>query len=123
MIKGYQDFYYNVLDMDKAVTFYETAFGMKKIFGDKFWTVLNIGNLRLGLHWSEGKAIPLTPRDSHGQDSGGTLTLLSDSISEDKKRIETAGGKILGENEAPWGQMLVFEDIDKNLLKLMKPNY
>jgi predicted enzyme related to lactoylglutathione lyase len=123
MIKGYQDFYYNVFDMDKSVAFYENAFAMKKVFGDKHWSVLTIGNLRLGLHWSENKGIPLTPRNGHGQDSGGTLTLLSDDIKGDKTKIENAGGIILGEADMPWGHMLVFEDIDRNVLKLMNPKY
>ena len=75
----------------------------------------------MGLHWAEGKEIPMTPRDSHGQDSGGTLTFHSDNIAEDRKKIEVAGGKILGDADQTWGHMLVFEDLDGNVLKLMKP--
>jgi predicted enzyme related to lactoylglutathione lyase len=76
-----------------------------------------IGNLNLGLHWTAGAAIPTTSRDSHGQNCGGTLTFDSDNIIEDKERIEKAGGKILGEADQPWGHMLVFEDLDGNVLK------
>jgi predicted enzyme related to lactoylglutathione lyase len=56
MIKGYRDFYYNVTDMKRAVQFYETAFGMKKIHGDEYWTSMSLGNLTMGLHWTEGQA-------------------------------------------------------------------
>ena len=121
MIKGYQDFYYNVTNMNRAVQFYETALGMQKQYGDEYWTSMSLGNLRLGLHGSEGQVVPVTPRDAHGQHCGGTLTLLSDDIKTDRASIEKAGGKILGDVEQPWGHMLVFEDIDCNVLKLMKP--
>ena len=120
MIKGYQDFYYNVTDMNRAIEFYQNAFGMKSLSGNPYWTTMTIGNLSLGLHWTEGDPIPLTPRNSHGQNCGGTLTLASDDIESDKQKILEHGGKILGEANQPWGQMLVFEDLDGNVLKLMK---
>ena len=123
MIKGYQDFYYNVSDMNRAVQFYTEALGMKKTYGHEHWATMNVGNLNLGLHWSEGNAVPLTPRNCHGQDNGGTLTFLSDNIVEDKTRIERAGGKILGEPNQDWGHMLVFEDPDGNVLKLINPKH
>jgi predicted enzyme related to lactoylglutathione lyase len=120
MIKGYQDFYYNVRDMNQAVQFYSEALGLKKAHGHEYWTSMTLGHLTLGLHWTEGAEIPKTPRDDHGQACGGTLTLSSDNIAEDKTRIEKAGGKILGEADQAWGHMLVFEDLDGNVLKLMK---
>lgn len=121
MIKGYQDFYYNVTDMKRATQFYTEALGMTVGYAHEHWATLTNGNLSLGLHWTEGEPIPLTPRDPHGQNCGGTLTLLSDNIAEDRRKIEQAGGKILGESDQPWGQMLVFEDLDGNILKLMNP--
>lgn len=120
MITGYQDFYYNVQDMEKAIHFYASALDMSKEFGDEYWSLMSVGNLKLGLHWSEGEKIPSTPRDAHGQNCGGTLTLTSNDIAADKKRIEVHGGQILGEAKQPWGHMLVFADIDGNVLKLMK---
>jgi len=123
MIKGYRDFYYNVKDMKTAIEFYQNALGMTKTYGQEHWSTMTIGNLNLGLHWSDNQAIPPTPRDTHGQYSGGTLTLHSDDISSDKIKIEKAGGKILGEAHQAWGHMLAFEDIDGNVLKLMNPKY
>ncbi len=119
MIRGYRDFYYNVTDMNRAVIFYTESLGMKKTYGHEHWTSLQVGNLHLGLHWTNGAHIPETPRDSHGQHCGGTLTLFSDDIASDRQRIETNGGKILGETKQPWGHMLTFEDIDGNVLKLI----
>lgn len=120
MITGYKDIYYNVKDMEKAVTFYQEALQMFKEAGDEYWTSMSVGNLSLGLHWTEGNAVPPTVRNSHGQENGGTLTLSSDNITEDRARIEKFGGKILSETNQPWGHILVFEDIDGNVLKLMK---
>ncbi len=121
MIRGYRDFYYNVTIMERAVEFYSQALGMTKSYGNTHWTTMTVGNLNLGLHWTEGAAIPPTPRNSHGQDNGGTLTFHSDNIADDRGRIERFGGKILGEDDREWGHMLVFEDPDGNVLKLMNP--
>jgi predicted enzyme related to lactoylglutathione lyase len=120
MIKGVRDFYYNVADMKRAVSFYSEALGMHQVYGDEYWTTMQIGPLHMGLHWTEGSVVPPTSRDAHGQNCGGTLTLHSDNISEDRERITRCGGKILGEGIHPWGHMLVFEDLDGNVLKLMK---
>jgi hypothetical protein len=70
------------------------------------------------LHWSEGTEIPISPRNSHGAHNGGTLTLSIDNISLDRKVIEDAGAKILGEMDESWGHMLIFEGLDGNVLKL-----
>ena len=120
MITGYKDFYYNVKDMKRAVNFYKNALQMMvEGESDEYWTSLVVGNLKLGLHGSEGD-IPATIRNSHGQEHGGTLTLGSTDIAEDRRRIVNAGGKIIGDVKQPWGHMLVFEDLDGNVLKLMK---
>lgn len=47
----------------------------------------------------------------------------SDNIAEDKEKVQKAGGKILGEADQAWGHILVFEDPDGNVLKLMNPKY
>ena len=123
MITGYQDFYYNVSDMKNAINFYVNAFGFKVAMSHDHWASLQIENLNLGLHWTEGEKVPNTPRNSHGQNAGGTLTLKSNNVSEDRKKIEACGGKILSESDQAWGHMLVFEDIDGNVLKLMNAKY
>lgn len=121
MIQGIRDFYYNVKDMNRAIKFYTEALGMQKAYSHEYWTTMQIGAASIGLHWTEGGDVPLTPRDSHGQHCGGTVTFESDSIETDRKKIEEAGGKILGESKQAWGHMLTFEDLDGNVLKLMKP--
>ncbi len=124
MIKGVQDIFYNVSDMKRAITFYTEALQMKLKFEDDGWTSLDCGGIQVGLHPTEpGEEIVKVRRDSHGVHGQATLTLKSDNVAEDRKRIEKYGGKVLGEDDAPWGHMLVFEDLDGNVLKLMNPKY
>lgn len=123
MINGVQDVYYNVSNMEKAVQFYTDVLGMKVSFSNEHWTSLDAWGVNIGLHWTEGQNVPKTPRDSHGQHCGATLTLKSDDISKDKEALERGGAKIIGEADAPWGHMLIFEDLDGNVLKLMNSKY
>jgi len=124
MISGVQDVYYNVSDMKRSIAFYTGALQMKLLFEDKGWTALDCGGVKVGLHPTEpGEEIFLVPRDSHGVHGQATLTLKSDNVLEDRKRIEQCGGKVIGEADVPWGHMLVFEDPDGNVLKLMNPKY
>lgn len=120
MIKGIQDFYYSITNADRAKVFYTEGLGLKLLFEHEHWISLDCGGVQIGLHPESGP-IPRIPRDSHGAHAGGTLTLRSDDIGGDKKKIEEFGGKILGEMDQPWGHMLVFEDPDGNVLKLMNP--
>lgn len=120
MITGFQDIYYSVTDKIKAKRFYTEVLGMRLLFEHDHWIALDCHGVKIGLH-PEDQPIPHTPRDSHGALAGATLTLKSDNVPEDRKRIESFGCKILGEADQPWGHMLVFEDPDGNVLKLMNP--
>ncbi len=123
MITGVQDFYYNVSDMGRARRFYSELLGSKPSYDTDHFTVFNVGALRFAIHWSEGGAVPRIERDSHGTHAGGTLTLASDDVKADRARLEKLGAKILSESDMPWGHMLVWEDLDGNVLKLMKAKY
>ncbi len=120
MITGIQDIYYSVTDIPRAKQFYIEGLGLKLNYEHEYWISLDCGGIQVGLH-PEGQPIPYTPRDSHGAHAGGTLTFKSNNIKEDRNRIEIFGGKILGEFDQAWGHMLVFEDPDGNVLKLMNP--
>lgn len=122
MITGIQDIYYSVTDTKRAINFYTEALGMRLLFESEHWIALDCFGVKVGLH-PESAPIPHVPRDGHGAHAGATLTLKSDNVKEDRKRIESFGVKILGEDDADWGHMLVFEDLDGNVLKLMKPKY
>lgn len=120
MITGIQDVYYSVTNPKRAIRFYTEGLGMRLIEESDYWIVLDCHGVRVGLH-PEEKPIPQVPRDSHGAHAGATLTLKSDNVPEDRKKLEELGAKVLGEADQPWGHMLVFEDLDGNVLKLMNP--
>lgn len=123
MIKGVHDFYYNVKDMKRAVKFYSEVLNMKVSYESEHWTSMDSEGVLIGLHWTDGAEVPRFPRDSHGAHCGGTLTLKSDDVKNDRKILEKAGAIILGEVDAPWGHMLIFEDLDGNVLKLQNAKY
>ena len=123
MITGIQNVHYYVQDMERAVAFYQKAFGATVIFGSEHWTSLNLFGLTLGLHGNDGKPVAPVAHDEHGAKAGGTLTLKSDNIPQDRKLLEALGAQILGEFRAQWGELLVFKDPDGNILNLQHPSY
>ena len=122
MIKGIRSFHYPVTDLQRAKKFYIEILGMKLDYETDGWTALTMSGVQIGLHPEEHEIFQI-PRDSHGAHAGGCLTLNSDNVAEDRKKIESAGVKILGEADQPWGHMLTFEDPDGNVLKLMHAKY
>ena len=123
MITGVQDFYYNVSHMERSVQFYTEALGMKLIDSNDHWTTLECGGIRIGLHWTGGDKVVRTRSDEHGALAGGTLTLKSSDIHADRSLLEGQGVTIIGEREEAWGDLVVFEDPDGNILKLMHPKH
>ncbi len=124
MITGVQDFYYCVQDMPRAVKFYTEVLGMKLIDSNPWWTSLDCGGVPIGLHGEgpgEHPPVPHVPRDSHGAQAGGTLTLRSNNIAEERALLERHGVKILGAIDAEWGELVIFEDTEGNVLKFMQP--
>ena len=121
-ITGVRSFHYSTNKLKEAKEFYINALGFKLDYEQPGWCALTMDGVQVALH-PEESPIPEIPRDSHGPSAGGCLTLKSDNIPEDKKRLESMGAKILGDNDEPWGHMLVFEDLDKNVLILMNAKY
>ena len=121
MIKGIRSFHYPVTNLDRAVKFYTEALGMTLDYQQPGWTALKFQGFQIGLH--PEKEIYEIPRDSHGALAGGCLTLVSDDVPADRRLLESKGAKILGEENRPYGHILVFEDPDGNVLKLMNPKY
>lgn len=121
MITGVQDIYYNVSNMERATEFYRDVLGMELMVSSPYWTALEIGGVRVGLHWSGGARVPEVRFDQHGAYSGATLTLCSDDIVDDTQRLITHGVEIVGQLDEEWGTLTVFKDPDGNILKLMQP--
>jgi catechol 2,3-dioxygenase-like lactoylglutathione lyase family enzyme len=110
--------------MHRAVLFYGEVLGMTLVDTNPWWTSLECGGVRIGLHGEgpgEQPPVPHVPRDSHGAHAGGTLTLRSSDIVADRARLLKHGVKILGDIDEAWGKLVVFEDSEGNVLKLMQP--
>src|ERR1700683_2828754 len=107
--------------MQRAVAFYTDVLGMKLIDTSEWWTSLEMAGIRIGLHGTEGQPVPQIPRDAHGAHAGATLTLKSTDIGADRRRLEAAGSTTRAKMNQPWGHLLISEDPDGNVLKLMQP--
>jgi predicted enzyme related to lactoylglutathione lyase len=121
MITSAQDVYYNVADMKRSLDFYCRILGMTARETSDYWSSLDCGGVTVGLHWTGGDTVPGVPRDSHGAHCGATLTLKCTDAERDAQTLEKSGARILGMSDEPWGKMVVFEDPDGNVLKLMEP--
>jgi catechol 2,3-dioxygenase-like lactoylglutathione lyase family enzyme len=121
-ITGIRSFHYPVNRISESKKFYIEALGFKLAYEQPGWIALEMSGVQVALHPEEYE-IPRIPRDAHGAHAGGCLTLASDNVPEDRKKLETYGAKILGEADEPWGHMLTFEDPDGNVLKLMRAKY
>ncbi len=112
MITGVQDVYYEVQDMKRAIAFYRDVLGIPVTEESDHWSAMNLGGLRVGLDWAEGRATP----------KRAILTLKTNDIRADAKRLRQRGVKFVGEiGDYPWGSVVTFEDSEGNFLKLMQP--
>lgn len=109
--------------MKLSIDFYTKVLGMNIQFETDYWTSLQLDSLTIGLHWTESNPVPAMPRDSHGAHSGATLTLLSDNISSDKQMLVDNNVNIIGQLDEEFGEVIVFQDPDGNVLKSMNPKY
>ena len=111
MIIGVQDVYYEVQDMKRAVAFYRDILGLNLTEESDHWSAMNVGGLRVGLDSTEGTPTP----------KRAILTLKSDNIRADMKRLRKMGVRFHGDvADYAWGSVVTFEDSEGNLLKLMQ---
>ena len=122
MISGVQDVYVYVQDMARAIYFYRDVLGLELTDEDDHFSGLTTGGVRFGLHWTGGGAVPRIPSNKHGSLAGVTLTFRVDDFTSVRKRLKEKGVPVIGEADQPWGKLLVFEDPDGNILKLMQPS-
>lgn len=121
-ITGIRSFHYPTNKPEQSKKFYVDVLGFSLDYEQPGWIALTMSGVQVALH-PEKYPIPTIPRDSHGAHAGGCLTLASDNVPADRKKLEAFGAKILGEADEPWGHMLTFEDPDGNVLKLMHAKY
>jgi len=120
MIIGVQDIYINVQDMERAVKFYSGVLGLAVTDADPHFTGLDAGGVRFGLHWTGGAPVPQIAHDAHGSHLGATITFRVQDIAAAKKALHDNEVTILGSSDNPWGKIVVFQDLDGNILKLME---
>lgn len=121
-ILGVRDVYYNTRDLNRALEFYERVLDLRPVSKTRRFAALDVGGVRLGLHWTGGAAVPRVSRDAHGAHTGATLTLEVANIEEAAARLRAAGVTFLGPiSRNAWGSLVSFEDPDGNVLKLMQP--
>lgn len=122
MITGLQDAYVNVSDMDRAVAFYRDVLGLPVLDESEWWSTLDCGGLRLGLHGTGGQPVPHVPRDDHGPHAGAVLTFRTTDAIATAEAFKAAGVTMLSPVVTqPWGRLFAFEDPDGNVLKCMQP--
>lgn len=119
MVVGVQDVYVNVSEMEQAVTFYRDLLGLEVTDETPHFVGLKAGEVRIGLHWNGGHPVPPVPHDAHGAHAGATITFRVANLDEAATAVESAAATILGRSENPWGNILVLQDPDGNVLKLM----
>jgi predicted enzyme related to lactoylglutathione lyase len=117
-----QDVYYNVANMERALSFYSGVLGLPVEQRSEWWSSIDISGVRLGLHWTGGDPVPEVPGDEHGPHTGAQLTLRVSDLSAVMERMSQAGARILGApRDRPWGKMIVCRDPDGNYLTLLQP--
>jgi predicted enzyme related to lactoylglutathione lyase len=108
--------------MVRAVGFYRDLLGLSVLDQNSYFTALDLGGVRLGLHWTGGPSVPPIPRDQHGAHAGATVTLKVDDVRAEVDRLSRSGVQFLAPvADHPWGSLAVFVDPDGNVLKLMQP--
>jgi len=98
-----------VTDMDRAVRFYGDTIGMEVEQRDDEWSMLKLGDVRIGLN----------ARESPGGDGGAVVAFRAgsdiqqavDALAE--QGVEVPGGV----SEHPWGRVATFKDPDGNDLQ------
>ena len=97
--------------MKRAIVFYRDVLGLKVTEESDHWSAMNVGGLRVGLDSTERTPTP----------KRAILTLKTNDIRTDAKRLRTMGVRLLGEiGDYVWGSVVAFEDSEGNILKLMQ---
>ena len=104
---------YPVLDLDRAVEFYQKVLGIEPLFHREDWAEFNLEGQRFALQKVK------TPKLEH---SGPTLYFMAQSLEESINRLEKIGAKLLGTPESyTYGKLVRFKDPEGNVLGLYEP--
>lgn len=112
MLKKIAYSYYSVLDMDKAVEFYQNVLGLELLFKRDDWSEFKIDDQRIALHKTDG-------RISNG---GAVISFHAEPIEAIIETLKNKGVRFVDELHVyPYGKLASFQDPDGNILGLYQP--
>jgi len=100
-----------VKDMDRAVAFYQSVFGMKLKFrdGDK-WAQFDGGNVSVALS---------SPEESASMEGGAVVAFEVDDMAPYEKKLTDAGATVLQRRDmGSHGLVVAFRDSEGNVVQL-----
>jgi predicted enzyme related to lactoylglutathione lyase len=113
MVESLATVWLPVTDMDRALQFYEDTLGLDVEQREEDWSMVKVGEVRIGLNG----------RESPSGDGGAVVAFKADQ--EIEAAVETLSGKGVevpgGVTEHPWGRVATFKDPDGNDLQYYEP--
>ena len=104
---------YPVINLDKAVEFYQKVIGIEPLFRRKDWAEFKMEEQRFALQKVETMQV--------GQNEA-VVYFLAKPIERDIKRLKGLGVKLLGSIEIrPYGKFARFKDPEGNIFGLYEP--
>ena len=114
MVVGLHTLLCEVSDMDRAVAFYRDVLGFTATYTSPYWSSLQIGSTRVGLH-------PTFDGKSEVKGGGWVFMLEASDIRGLRSGLEAAGVSCDDYHDTPGGAIFNFTDPDGNRLQAMQP--
>jgi len=113
MVESLATVWLPVNDMDRALGFYGDTLGLEVEQRDEDWSMLKIGDVRIGLN----------ARESPSGDGGAVVAFRpEEEIETAVNTLEGKGVEVPGGVTAhPWGRVATFKDPDGNDLQYYEP--
>jgi predicted enzyme related to lactoylglutathione lyase len=106
---------YPVLNMKRAVDFYQHVLGFQLLFQQEDWAEFEIDGQRLALQKVQAIAPPVLA-------GGAIISFHSQSIEKDIRSLKSKNVAFIGNIQTyPYGKIAYFKDPDSNILGLYEP--
>ncbi len=104
---------YPVIDLDKAVEFYQKVLGIEPLFHREDWAEFKLEGQRFALQ---------KVKTSKLEHTGATLYFMAQPMEDNIDRLQGIGAKVLGSPEIhSYGKLVRFQDLDGNVFGLYEP--
>ena len=104
---------YPVINLDKAVEFYQKVIGIEPLFHRKDWAEFKLEGQRFALQ---------KVKSSKAKYTGAILYFMAQPIVDNIERLKDMGAKSLGSMEIhPYGKLARFKDPEGNIFGLYEP--